>query len=99
MANDNQIIINPDGFDADISNYQSKVGEVNTLKHKVSEQKLILTSIDNYKKCIENFNQCIKDFSELSSKDVEQMKRIKAAWLKLDLETSQMTLGDIITKK
>ncbi len=89
MASSNEILLNPEGYDAEIEHFSSCVTEVSAIESKEvlnAKKKSILDSMNLMMSIMDSFTKSMEAYVALSRKDVTEMKAMKEKWVNKDVQ-------------
>ena len=94
-----EFCLDPKKFQEQIDKYSEDSTNIKGMKYDISEDGLILQSVDKYLECLTAFNDTVALLGQLMDQDTASMKTIKANWMKLDADIAEKTLWQLITGK
>lgn len=89
MASSKEIVLNPEGYEAEIDRFSSSVTEVAGVESKQVldvKKKTMLESMDLMMSIIDSFTKSIEAYVALSQKDINEMRTIKEKWVNKDAQ-------------
>ncbi|KYG26018.1 hypothetical protein [Alkalihalobacillus trypoxylicola] len=82
-----EIFIDPMNYDKEADAFQSTTSAIesgNVIDVAAIKKKTLLSSMDTLESIIEQYKQCVDEYVQLSTKDYQEMKRLKEEWVNAD---------------
>ncbi|GAF65092.1 hypothetical protein BTS2_1990 [Bacillus sp. TS-2] len=87
-----EIFIDPMNYDKEADAFQSTTSAIesgNVIDVAAIKKKTLLSSVDTLESIIESYKQCVDEYVQLSTKDYQEMKRLKDEWAIADISMAR----------